>query len=159
MKEDPASLSNLHDLVSPAEVGWWPLAAGWYFAGFLAFAVLLLLVARASKRWEGNAYRREALRELNAAESIAAMISILRRTALALVPRSEIAGLKGEEWAEWIAVRGPRPVSSELRDELAQGAYQRDTKGRNPENLRNYIRNWIQHQDDVEKIRGKESEC
>lgn len=159
MKEDPPSLSNLHDLVSPAEVGWWPLAAGWYVVGVLACAVLLQLVARAWKQWKTNAYRREALRELNAAESIAAMIAILRRTALALVPRSEIAGLKGEEWAEWIAVRGPRPVSSELRDELAQGAYQRDTKGRNPENLRNYIRNWIQHQDDVEKIRGKESEC
>jgi len=50
-----------------------------------------------------NAYRRAALKEIRAAgESPAMRADILRRTALAAYPRSDVAGLHGEEWLAFL---------------------------------------------------------
>lgn len=63
---DFSNLSNLRDIVEPAGISWWPPAPGAVLIGSLlllwgVFAILILL-----RRWQSNAYRREALRELAA---------------------------------------------------------------------------------------------
>lgn len=35
MSTDAASLANLHDIVLPPSVSWWPLAWGWYLLSAL----------------------------------------------------------------------------------------------------------------------------
>ena len=80
MNSDPASLDNLRDIVVPPSVPWWPPAPGWW----VVFALLTLAIAvfawRRWRAWHANAYRREALRELQAATSAAEVAEILKRT-------------------------------------------------------------------------------
>ena len=110
---DPASLQNLNDIVLPEAVGWWPLANGWYYL----FAVLLLLLAwliyRMIQSWNGNRYRRAALHQLQLlAKDIAdkekrdaglrQIPVLLKRTALSVYPRNQIASLTGKHWLDFL---------------------------------------------------------
>ena len=110
----------LRDLHLPDAVGWWPLAPGWWM---LLTAVILLLGwagFRAWRRWQGNAPRRYALRELakcekayaehgNAVQLASDLSALLRRGMLAYAPRDEVAGLTGEAWLQWLDRGMPLP--------------------------------------------------
>jgi len=61
---DPASLQNLNDIVLPATIAWWPLAAGWYFLFGLMLIALAWFGYRSLRHWMNNRYRRAALYEL-----------------------------------------------------------------------------------------------
>ena len=100
MSNDPARLQNLHDIVVPQPVSFWPPAPAWYVVLGLVLMGILWLVGRSILRYRRNAYRRAALAELqtlpadgpSAAPRIAAL---LKRTALAAFPREQVAGLTG----------------------------------------------------------------
>lgn len=109
MNPDPASLDNLHDIVAPPPVPWWPPAPGWWIVG----AVIAYLVAwgavRALHAWQQSRYRREALRALRGIEREAASADarpqalrqlgeLLKRTALSAWPREQVASLTGHAW-------------------------------------------------------------
>lgn len=109
-EEDAASLDRLHDVVSPPPVSWWPVAPGWY-AVLLALAVLLIgLLWRERVRRKRNRYRVEALAELAAlrteplgeAEAAARLMVLLKRTALTVYPREDLACLSGEPWWRYL---------------------------------------------------------
>jgi hypothetical protein len=105
-ENDAASLDRLHDVVSPPPVSWWPVAPGWY-AVVLALAVLLVgLLWRECARRKRNRYRVEALAELatlrteslDEAEVAVRLMLLLKRTALTVYPREDLACLSGEAW-------------------------------------------------------------
>jgi hypothetical protein len=110
---DPASLQNLNDIVLPATVGWWPLAIGWYaLIGFLLIA-LAWFSYRSLRRWINNGYRRAALREFQLLEdrvhrpeerdaSLRQIPVLLKRTALSVYPRSQVASLTGKDWFHFL---------------------------------------------------------
>jgi hypothetical protein len=109
---DPQQIP-LRDLHLPELIGWWPLAAGWWFLIALAVAVPVYFLYRSFLKWRGNAARRIALRELKRIQqeyrqgideiSLAIELSeLLRRTMLAYAPRNEVAGLTGEGWLRWL---------------------------------------------------------
>ncbi len=116
MTDDPASLSNLRDLALPAPVPWWPPAPGWWILAAGLLLAGLLLALRAAARYRANAYRREALRDLDALERdierdigrtdaarlAQRMAALLKRAALAAYPRSEVAGLSGAAWLAFL---------------------------------------------------------
>ncbi|MDH3546898.1 MAG: DUF4381 domain-containing protein, partial [Gammaproteobacteria bacterium] len=54
----------LRDLHLPAEIGWWPLAPGWWLVITLALIGIVLLARRALAARKLGAARRYALREL-----------------------------------------------------------------------------------------------
>jgi len=108
MKVDPATLP-LRDIHLPDPVSWWPLAPGWWFS--LLFLLLLVGVAWAIRRWiKRGQLKRSALAELKLLEQtcsedgedsqqqIEALSILLRRLALSVYPRQEIASLTGEQW-------------------------------------------------------------
>jgi hypothetical protein len=110
---DPTQIP-LRDLHLPEMIGWWPLAPGWWFLIAMAVAGLAYLLYRSFRKWRRNASRRVALRELARIQkefkegvdeiSLAIELSeLLRRTMLAYAPRSEVAGLTGENWLRWLA--------------------------------------------------------
>lgn len=102
----------------PPEISWWPLAPGWY----LLIAATLLCLGwfgwRSWRRYRRNAYRRAALAELDVIatrvttqstdSSIAtALGGLLRRTALAVVPREAVAARRGVAWHVFLNERLP----------------------------------------------------
>ncbi|HEU0155003.1 MAG TPA: DUF4381 domain-containing protein [Stellaceae bacterium] len=112
MTANPADLSNLHDIVLPPAVSFWPPAPGWWIVGATLLAVALILLAKALARYRRNAYRREALRELDAigpartpvaAQRISA---VLKRAALTAFPRSDVARLSGASWLAFLDQTG-----------------------------------------------------
>jgi hypothetical protein len=110
---DPASLSNLRDIVEPAGITWWPPAPG-----VVLLAVLILLwTAVAALLWwrnrQRNAYRRAALHDLAAigvrlrspqtrTDGIRQLSVLLKRVALAAYPRADVASLTGNKWIAFL---------------------------------------------------------
>lgn len=143
MTPDPTSLDTLHDIVLPAPVPWWPLASGW--------VVLLMVLSvgglwwswRLWVNWRANAYRHAALRELARLQSASGIAVLLRRTALARVPRSELAGRIGDEWIDWLETQSATVMEPSVRAQLTDGVYAREMPSGELDSLRVYAGQWI----------------
>ena len=102
MNQEAGSLDRLADIVVPESISWWPPAIGWW----VLLSVLLLAVIASAfvlyRRWQRDAYRRQALFELQTANSHRQINQILKRTALQVFPRAEIASLTGKNWIQWL---------------------------------------------------------
>lgn len=105
---DSASLQNLNDIVVPDPVAWWPPAPGWYLLAVIVLAVVAWLAVRQWRRWQHNAYRRQALaalssiREEGSAERLREVPELLKRTALSVWPRESVAALSGVAWHRFL---------------------------------------------------------
>ena len=98
---DPADLSNLRDIALPPEVALWPPAPGWWIVAATVVATAALLVVVAVRRHRDNAYRREALRVLDMAAPDEISV-VLKRAALAVWPREQVASLSGPAWLAFL---------------------------------------------------------
>jgi len=98
---DPADLSNLRDIVMPPAVSFWPPAPGWWVVGAACIAAVGFAIAAAVRHHRRNAYRREALRALDAADA-PDISAILKRAALAAFPREQVASLNGAAWLAFL---------------------------------------------------------
>ncbi len=153
---DPASLSNLQDIVMPQAVSWWPLAPGWYVIGALLLVFAVWATLRSLRRYRRNAYRRQALQELQAlgaagdletrGQALADIAELLRRVALTAYPRRRIVGLTGEAWLAFLNETGGGDAFSRGSGRLlVSGVYR--TSGDYPvESLREVLalaRGWV----------------
>lgn len=143
MNESATSLDRLHDLVLPPVLPWWPPAPGWYVVIALALVAAVWMALRSWKRWQSNAYRREAARELASLDSSAAIAELLRRTALAIAPRAEIAEKTGTAWLDWLSAQLPEPMPDTVRVQLTSGVYQLSSASEDLGILRDYAARWI----------------
>jgi hypothetical protein len=128
---DAGSLQNLNDIVVPGSVPWWPVAPGWYvLAGiFLAYAVYRLY-----RHWlyrRGNRYRKQALQELlsirknPSTESLQRLPGLIKRAALAVWPREQVAHLSGSQWHQFLDESAATKVFLEGAGNTLEGlAYQ-----------------------------------
>ena len=110
----------LRDLHLPDAIGWWPLAPGWWVVVAILGAVLGYILLRTYRRWQFNAPRRYAMRELAYYEAeylkhrnpvtLGKQLSeLLRRGMLAYAPREDVAGLTGGDWIVWLDQGMPLP--------------------------------------------------
>ena len=143
MTPDTTSLNRLHDLAPPPEVGWWPLAPGWYVLSAFALLVLFYVVHRTWRNWQAGAYRRAALHELGTLEDATAIAELLRRTALAVAPRSVIAKSTGPDWITWLSAQCPDAMPTTVSAQLTQGIYSQPSDGASIQPLREYASRWI----------------
>jgi uncharacterized protein DUF4381 len=98
---NPTDLSNLRDLALPPEVSLWPPAPGWWIVAAAGIASATILSIAAIARHRRNAYRREALRQLDTVDP-AGISTLLKRTALAAWPRDRVAALTGTAWLDFL---------------------------------------------------------
>lgn len=143
MNDSASSLDRLHDLVLPPDVPWWPPAPGWYVVLALFTLMSIAIAIRLVSRYRANAYRRAALRELESLEDPAAIAELLRRTALAIAPRSVIAQRSGTAWLDWLAAQYPEAMPDTVRTQLTAGVYGRPAASHELNPLRDYAARWI----------------
>ncbi len=110
MNNDPASLSNLQDIVLPDPVPFWPPGSGGLLllAGLLLSLALIILQYYLHKR--RNRYRRAGLALLADAATTRDVSVALKRVALAAFPRQQVASLYGQGWVDFLNATCPRPA-------------------------------------------------
>lgn len=141
----------LRDIHPPDPVGWWPPAIGWWLLPLLV-AGLVVATIWLVRRWRRPTPLKLALRELEALRADASLgadaklrrLSILvRRTALSLHPRQEVAGLAGEDWLRWLdGTLGEPRFSQGPGRALAEAPY-RPGGAANPDELLALCRDWL----------------
>ena len=128
MNESAELAAQLRDIHLPPPPPWWPPQPGWWLIALAALLLCLWWLRRPP------AWKREALARLNAADAdfarhgnaarlLAEISVLLRRCALALRDRGQVAGLVGEDWVGCLRELGggvcPMPEEA-----LVHGAYQ-----------------------------------
>lgn len=113
----------LRDIHLPAPIGWWPPAMGWWLVLVLVLLVLVGgLAVRRARRMTPARLALLALDELqanagqDALEKIRQLSMLMKRVALSLRDRHDVAGLTGEAWLCWLD-----EVSSERESRFRQG--------------------------------------
>ena len=128
-------LSQLKDIHSAGDPGWWPPAPGWWVLGLLLLLVLSYLFRILANKLAVIRRRRAWLRELNSLsrqfdpvekprEYLAALNTLFRAVALKAFPETGCARLQGEEWTGFIVSLMPENASSQSLFALARGPYQ-----------------------------------
>lgn len=106
---EPLALRDIH---LPSGIAWWPPALGWWL---VLLVVLLLVIAgvlfyryRKSRRLHKVALHeleeiQESYNQYQDDQKLAQSLSIwLRRVCLSLYPRTDVAGLTGTDWIEFL---------------------------------------------------------
>lgn len=116
MTNAPAyDLNALHDIVEPPVVALWPPEAGLVFL-LLAFIVAVLaLICGSLLKVRQNRYRAAAGTLLDQAETVQEVSTVLKRAALTVWPREQVAPLYGRDWAKFLSSSCPG-VTFEARD-------------------------------------------
>ena len=152
MTSDPASLQNLHDIVVPPPVPWWPPAPGWYLVMAIALGLAVVVAARAVIRYRRNAYRRAALAELQVlaldGDALPRIAALLKRTALAAYPREHVASLAGQPWLTWLGDTSGLTVPPAVGAALTHGVYA-GTSPTKAEALIEFAARWIRRHKDA----------
>jgi hypothetical protein len=100
---DPnASLTNLRDIAVPEPPPLWPPDPGVWVLVIVAAAVIAALAIFLWRRWKDNAYRRAGIALLEDARTNRDVNIALKRVALAVFPRPEVAPLYGDDWAAFL---------------------------------------------------------
>lgn len=135
---DPnASLANLRDIAVPQPPPLWPPAPGLWVLLIVAAAVVIALGVFLRRRWVDNAYRRAGLALLDDARTNRDANIVLKRVALAVYPRSEVAPLYGDDWAAFLDGRCRKTRFADLGSVADDAEVSRD--------LRSLARTWIRH--------------
>lgn len=143
MPQIPGNLDRLNDIVLPPQLSWWPLAPGWYVLIAISSVTAGWLMFRLVKNWKANAYRRVALRELATLNDASSIAELLRRTALVVSPRADVASLSENEWVDWLANHSSVAVPPEVRRQLSCGVYEREPDPSEVSALCDFAAQWI----------------
>jgi hypothetical protein len=109
---DAEPLAGLHEIVLAEPVSLLPQTIGWWILLAMGIGALAWLGVVQTRRHRRDRYRRAALAELDAlqgryrngggGEILVALPALLKRTALAAYPRSEVAALVGDAWLDFL---------------------------------------------------------
>jgi hypothetical protein len=126
-------LEQMHGIITPAPVSWWPPAVGWWIVAAALLAALLILMLTLRQRRRQEAYRRAALQRLELlhncpeAQLPTEANRLLKRIALAAFPADQLTINQafGTLWVDWLNAHCRQPVfSGAAATALAHGGYQ-----------------------------------
>ena len=113
----PDALAGLADVATPEPVSWMPQTWGWGLLAIVVLSIGMWSVVHWRRRREANRYRVDALEALatldalldgpaSRGRALAAIPELMKRTALAAWPRTEVASLSGTAWAQFLRDHG-----------------------------------------------------
>lgn len=148
-------LAQLHDILLPDAIGWWPLAPGWWALLILLLALVATVIFYRRRKTLRNHYRQQALAELAALDALAnepakllqAYSVLLRRTALTAQPTQFPVDIKGDAWLAWLDQQCPETAGGFLNGSgkaLLTGPYEK-TPAINFNELRSLTETWIRN--------------
>lgn len=144
----PDLLSQLQDIQPPQDIGYWPLAWGWWLLILCTIALIVLLTIASYRLIQQRKAKKQALKLLKNIEATTSPIetvqhinSVLKRVMLAYCPREEVATLTGEKWAVYLNRLGHKSVP--ISAELTQLAYQANCSKEQAEQYLQQAKNWI----------------
>jgi len=118
------ALAHLKDIHLPPAVSWWPLAPGWW--GLLALFFMMLALAvylyiRSQRKTSQEIIIDQSLQlfhqlqqqSLTPKALIMELSELLRRTAISLYGRDEIANLAGDDWLRFLNKQGATKAFTE----------------------------------------------
>lgn len=92
-------IDELKPMAEPLPVSMIPQTVGWLFVLIALISAFAWASHRLFQHRQNNAYRRYALNELRQlSDDPVAIAGLLRRTALSVYPRSDVASLQGDDW-------------------------------------------------------------
>ena len=118
-----ASLDNLHDIIVPDAVGFFPLSSGWIIVLFLALTLLFHFSFLAYKQYQKTLYKREALKELEKESDLLTLLSLAKRVGIVAYGRDKIALLSAEAWWDFMQMHSDVKVEQTLRTEIEKCLY------------------------------------
>jgi len=145
----PQLMELVKPMVVPDPVSWLPATPGWWVLAGWLLMICLLAGWQRRVRWQADRYRREALTAIDdvlasrtqTADRAAAIAAVLKRTALAVYPRAEVAALTGTAWAGFLTRSAEEDaLIAEHAQKLAAAAYRSDI---DPDELVEPARRWI----------------
>ena len=150
--QDP--LASLHPLRQPELVGWWPLATGWWLVIILATLSLAGLCYWLVQRYRANAYRRQALHQLDllhseyrqagdSVEYAGKVNALLKRVALMAYPEADIAARHSESWQAFLNEQ--LQPDMQFQEGFASAPYQASAADLDKTRLHSAARHWIAH--------------
>ncbi len=131
--QDP--LHELRDVHLPDPISWWPPAFGWWMLLVVVFVTVGLVFWTQAYRRRTKP-RRLALAQLQEVkqqfaidsdeqQTITLLSDLVRRVALAVFPRSQVAGLSGKSWLQFLDRTGKTTQFSDGPGQcLLSGPYQ-----------------------------------
>lgn len=144
----PDLLSQLQDIQPPQDIGYWPLAWGWWLLIICSIALIVLLTIVSFRFIQKRKAKKQALKLLKNIEATASPIetvqhinSVLKRVMLAYCTREEVATLTGQKWALYLNQRGHKSVP--ISAEFTQLAYQADCSKEQAEQYLQQAKTWI----------------
>jgi hypothetical protein len=143
----------LRDIHLPDPIGWWPLAPGWWGVLILALLTSFGLAYWRHRRLRGPTAVQAARAELDrleadtampAREKLQALSILMKRVAISLYPREEVARLSGEEWGRWLAEKaGDDQILVVMGTRDLQAPYQPNPPADVVGQLINTYRTWL----------------
>ncbi len=128
----------MHGPVAPPAIAWLPQTPGWSVVGVWLLVIFLIVLGKVLVHRKRNAYRRAALQALqqiaqaqNDSRACATAIAgLLKRTALAVYPREQVAPLFGDAWAQFLCetTSGATQIKKAAA-QLASAAYDESVDG------------------------------
>jgi len=112
------------EIIVEQPVSYAPKTVGWYLLALLVLGWAARQGLLALRRYRRDAYRRSALGELSALRaglatdreaSLAAVPGLLKRCALSVFPRDQVAALSGAAWLSFLEQRAPGALSEQAQ--------------------------------------------
>lgn len=141
MENHSLSLAQLKDVHYPSPVSWWPLAPGWYLLA-VAVAIIVVIVGIIMNKYRlKQQRRRNALTQLtdlrlrynngtHLRQILPSLSILIRKIALAIEPREEIASLQSTQWLEYLDKATQSSIFTQGNGTLLiSGPYQKNPQG------------------------------
>jgi hypothetical protein len=110
------SLDQMHDIIIPPSVSFWPLAPGWYALALLVVTYGFYVGLKYWFTYQKNLYRREALevldalQEEDASQEISILLGLMKRVGLQHYGRERVAALSDDAWWDFMETHSKAKV-------------------------------------------------